>query len=373
MNHEYFEDKLNDEILSKVIRKSYLPANKILLDLINSGFRCGFSITGTLLDQFEKHPKILESFKKLAKTGSVEFLAETYHHSLASVHSEKEFKEQVRMHSDRISKISGRKPSVFRNTELIYSNDIAKMAADLGFNGILSEGPDQVLGWKTPNVVYQAVDSGISVLLKNHKLSDDIAFRFSEQSWDQYPLTADKFVSWLMSIKDADTVNLFIDYETFGEHQWKETGIFKFLTEFPAKFMAKGGKFLTPSQVISKFPPKEKIDIKQPISWADVDRDLSAWQGNDMQKKAIEQLYMIEDRVKASKDKNLIEDWRRLSTSDHFYYMCTKYFNDGDVHRYFNPYDSPYDSFIAFMNIMNDLNSRIDGSAPSMITEAIAK
>jgi alpha-amylase len=365
-SHEYFDEEMNEKICKKVAKKCYLPANKVILELIkktNGNFKCAYSITGTVLEQFEKYcPEVIESFKELVKTGHVEFLSETYHHSLSFLYSKDEFKSQVKLHSKKIKELFGFSPTVFRNTELIYNNELAKYVEDMGYKGILAEGSDQILGWQSPNYLYNPKDcSKIKLMLKNYKLSDDIAFRFSNKSWDEWPLTADKFANWIDSIdKNGEVVNLFMDYETIGEHQWKDTGIFDFFKHFPIKVLNNSkNDFLLPSEVIEKYKTKADIDIQEFISWADVERDLSAWVGNEMQNNAIKELFKLEKSILSSKDEKLVQDWRKLSTSDHFYYMCTKYFADGDVHKYFNPYDSPYDSFIAFMNILNDLIFRL--------------
>jgi len=360
--HDYFDDIKNREIMKKVAEKCYLPANKLMLELIKSfkgKFKISYSITGTAMEQFEKYaPEVLESFKALADTGCVEFLSETYYHSLSYLYSKEEFKEQVKKHKDLMKKHFNQTPKIFRNTELIFNNEIAKFVEDLGYNAILAEGADHILEWRSPNFLYTPKTCNkIKLLLKNYKLSDDIAFRFSNKEWKSWPLTVDKYVDWVnRNNGNGEVINLFMDYETFGEHQWEDTGIFDFLRHLPGKVLEHGdNSFVTPSEAIKKFEPKSELDIHSVISWADVERDLSAWLGNKMQESALQELYKIEKVVKATKDKYIIESWKRLTTSDHFYYMCTKYFNDGDVHKYFNPYDSPYESLIAFMNTLNDI------------------
>ncbi len=365
-NHEYFDEQKNKEICLKVASKCYLPANKLILDLINATegkFKAAFSITGVALEQFEKYcPEVIESFKELAKTGSVEFLSETYYHSLAFLYSKEEFKRQVLMHKKKINELFKQTPRVFRNTELIYNNELAMFIEKMGYKAILAEGADHILGWRSPNFVYQPVTCDrIRLLLKNYKLSDDIAFRFSNKGWEEWPLTADKFASWVSATNgNGEVINLFMDYETFGEHQWKDTGIFDFMRHLPFEILKnKDNSFLLPSEAAENYPVRDKLDIHSFISWADIERDLSAWLGNDMQRNAIAELYSLEKDIISTNDKKLIEDWRKLQTSDHFYYMCTKWFADGDVHKYFNPYDSPYESFIAFMNILNDIIIRL--------------
>ncbi len=364
---DYFDNRKNKDIMEKVARKCYLPANKVMLDLIKEHkgrFNISYSISGTALEQFEEYcPEVLDSFKKLVKTGSVEILGETYYHSLSYLYSKKEFDEQVRMHSDKVKKIFGVAPKVFRNTELICSNEMAKYMENKGYLGMLAEGADYIMGWKSPNFLYRSVGSKkLKLLLKNYRLSDDIAFRFSNKEWTGYPLTADKFSGWVDAANgNGEIVNLFMDYETFGEHQWEDKGIFDFLRHLPEKILKnKDNNFITPSEAIEKYPSRGEIDMHNIVSWADIERDLSAWLGNKMQQSAISEAYMLGPRVKKTRDANLIERWRKLLTSDHFYYMCTKWFSDGDVHKYFSPYESPYDAYISYMNILNDFIIRLN-------------
>ncbi len=368
-NNDYFDDEKNKQVVQKIANKCYLPTNKILLDLIkkyDGRFKVSFSITGTAIEQFELYaPEVLESFKELAYTGCVEFLSETYHHSLAFLYNKDEFIQQIDLHREKIRDLFKARPLVFRNTELIYNNELAFYAEKIGYKAVLAEGADHVLGWKSPNFVYKPKTSNIKLLLKNYRLSDDIAFRFSNKSWEGYPLTAKKYADWLSPIL-GDSVNIFIDYETFGEHQWKDTGIFDFLKQLPYELFKRNIGFNTPSDLIN-IDSKGELDIHNTISWADIERDLSAWTGNKMQNAALAELYKIRDKVLATKDKELIEKWRRLTTSDHFYYMCTKWFNDGDVHKYFNPYETPYDCFIAFMNVLEDIKLRI-GEKPTIFS-----
>lgn len=366
-NSNYFDESKNREVCLKVARKCYIPANNTILELIkkhNGKFRVSYSITGVALEQFEKYaPQVIDSFKELAATGCVEFLSETYFHSLSYLYSKEEFKEQVEMHKKKIKELFGVTPKVFRNTELIFNNELASFVEGMGYKGIIAEGADHILGWRSPNFVYTpvATKGKIRLLLKNYKLSDDVAFRFSNRGWADYPLTADKYAQWINAVNgNGEVINLFMDYETLGEHQWEDTGIFEFLRHMPDEVLKNpDNNFLTPSEVIERYEPKSEIDIHHMISWADVERDLSAWLGNQIQQNALKEIYTVEAQVKATGDKKLIDDWRKLQTSDHFYYMCTKWFNDGDVHKYFNPYDSPYESFIAFMNVLNDVIIRI--------------
>jgi alpha-amylase len=363
-NHSYFNDHKNEKILRKVAEKCYLPANKLMLDLIrqmNGKFRISYSISGVMIDQMERFaPDVLQSFKELADTGCVELLSETYNHSLASVFSKNEFMSQVGDHRKMIRDTFGEWPMVFRNTELIYSNEIAKTVEEMGFKGILAEGADKILGWRSPNYVYKPIGTKIKLLLKNYKLSDDIAFRFGEINWSEYPLTAPKFAQWVNAINGSGTVlNLFMDYETFGEHQWAEKGIFEFLRYLPDEILKHpDNNFVTPAEAMT-IDSEGEIDVPYMTSWADTERDLTAWLGNKMQQEAAGKLFELENIVMNSNNPELIRDWRRLQTSDHFYYMCTKWFADGDVHKYFNPFDSPYDAFISFMNILNDLRIRL--------------
>lgn len=369
VNHDYFdtayEDRTsNERIIHKVAEKSYIPTNTRLLQLLHKHpeFKLSLSITGTVLEQLERwSPEALKSFQELAATGRVEILAETYHHSLAFFYSKSEFEMQVRMHQEKIEQLFGQTPKVFRNTELAYNNDVAYWADNAGYKGILAEGWDKVLDWRSANFVYRpAYTDNIRLLLKNYKLSDDIAFRFGDHSWSEWPLTVDKFTHWLNETKDATNFNLFMDYETFGEHQWEESGILDFLSQLPSQWLkTSGNSFMTVSEAIDSFEPVEQIDVPQTTTWADTERDLSAWLGNDMQSSAISALYGLEDAIVGSQDLKLIDDWRRLQTSDHFYYMCTKWFNDGDIHAYFSPYETPYEAFIVYMNTYHDLLFRL--------------
>lgn len=368
-NHNYFDDKKNMETMQKVAKKCYLPTNKIILDLINKldgKFRVSYSITGIAVEQFQAYaPEVLDSFKELSKTKCVEFLDETYHHSLSFLYSKEEFKEQIKMHNKMIKKLFDFTPKIFRNTELIYNNELANFTEKMGYKAVLAEGADHILGWRSPNFIYKPkTTENMRLLLKNYRLSDDIAFRFSEKSWEGFPLTAPKFAQWVSSINgNGNVVNLFMDYETFGEHQWEDKGIFEFLRHMPYEILKHpDNDFLMLSEAVQRYEPVAELDIHNVISWADVERDLSAWLGNKMQQEAIKELYLMEAAVKNSKNSILLENWRKLQTSDHFYYMCTKWFNDGDVHKYFNPYDSPYESFIAFMNIINDIKLRLQCS-----------
>lgn len=365
-DHSYYNDYENRTIMRKVAEKCYLPANQLMLDLVNEygdNFKIAYSLSGTVIDQFELYaPDVLESFQKLFATGRVELLDETYSHSLSALRPEDVFDYQVNRHRRKVKELFGLQPKIFRNTELIYSDEIGEKVAKLGYEGMLTEGARHIMGWKSPNYLYcNAVNPKLKLLLKNFKLSDDIAFRFSNQAWEEYPLTAEKYVSWLNAIDpNEEVINLFMDYETFGEHQWKETGIFDFMRALPEKvFKYSDYQFHTPSEVVAKHNPVGVLNVPYPISWADEERDLTAWLGNELQNEAFENLYKLFERVKELDDPELWRDWLYLQTSDHFYYMCTKWFSDGDVHKYFNPYSSPYEAFINYMNILSDFRIRL--------------
>jgi len=427
-NPDYFESQRfetnNQEIFNKVAQKCYYPASRLLLQMLydNPGLKLSFSFSGVFLDQAEVYqPQLLEIFKEMVKTGRTEILAETYYHSLAFLFSKQEFELQVRKHRHRIKKIFNYTPTTFRNTELIYSNELGLELEKMGYNAVLTEGADRVLGWRNPNFLYyphlkhgkylvenfrpkgfkeslendknitttkphlryafsgKAEDLSnqiefdlaqiekdlhepkIKLFLKNYRLSDDIAFRFSQKTWNEFPLTAQKFTGWVNQINgEGEIVNLFMDYETFGEHQWQETGIFDFVKYLPHQILKHPDNyFTTPSEATKELHVKDFVDVPQYISWADTERDLSAWLSNDLQHEALSKIYDLETKVKKSGDNELIEDWRKLQTSDHFYYMCTKYWNDGDVHKYFSPYNSPYEAYIYFFNAVHDLELRL--------------
>ncbi|TKG92438.1 alpha-amylase [Puteibacter caeruleilacunae] len=370
-DHYYYDDYSNETILNKVAQHCYLPANKILLEQIKKlkgKFKVAFSVSGIALEQFELYaPEVIDSFKELAATGCVEFLSETYSHSLASLDDFELFGEQIRLHDQKIEELFGQKPKVFRNTELIYSDAIGDFIAKMGFKAMLTEGAKHVLGWKSPNFLYcNAVNPRLKVLMRNFKLSDDIAFRFSNKSWVEYPLTKEKFVTWLMQQDSNDEiVNLFMDYETFGEHQWEETGILDFLKELPKEIITESDfVFATPSEVADDFQPISAVSVPSPISWADEERDISAWLGNELQNEAFRKLYELKGKVAKCRRTELLKDWLYLQISDHFYYMCTKFFSDGEVHKYFNPYETPYDAFMNYMNVLSDFKIRLNAAVP---------
>ncbi len=370
IDHEYFKDGSNQyasnkAVLEKVADKSYRPMNAVLQHMLDTypDFKVSLSISGTILEQMQAWaPDCLESFKRLVATGRVEIVAETYYHSLAFFFSRPEFERQVTMHRDKIREVFGVETTAFRNTELAYNDQLAKWADEAGFKAIITEGWDKVLGWRSPNYVYKPHDTkNIKLLLKNYRLSDDIAFRFGNKAWEGYPLTADKFATWTNdSLGDGQVVNLFMDYETFGENVWEDTGIFAFFEEFIKQWNANEyNTFYTISEAADAFDTKDIVSMPDTVTWADTERDLTAWLGNGMQQEAMRHLYNLEDDVLRSNDANLISDWGRLTTSDHPYYMCTKYSADGDVHAYFSPYDSPYDAFLYFMNAVRDVRYRI--------------
>jgi alpha-amylase len=364
---KYFDrSKLNDgsnkSIFNKVATKSYLPTNKMLLKLMKKykNFNVNLSITGTLVEQANSYDKnVLDSFVNLTKTNQCEIIAETYYHSLASMYSNEEFKTQVNKHLKMVNKHFSQKPKVFRNTELIYSDDIAQKVSNMGFKTIITEGHEKTLGWRSPNYLYKAnTKNDLHLMLKNYKLSDDIAWRFSNKNWKEYPLTANKFLHWIDNTP-GDTINLFKDFETYGEHQWEDTNIFNFLEEFVEKACNKGYEFIKLSEAPKKLNNKGVISSPNTISWADEERDTSAWTENHMQQESIRNIYKIEDQVKKSKNKKLINVWRKMQTSDHFYYMCTKCFNDGDAHKYFSPYQTPHDAYNTYNNAYIELISQL--------------
>ena len=367
----YYDDFQNRTIMRRVSQKCYLPMNAILLDLLqkNAGkFKVAFSISGSALEQFERYcPEVIDSFRALAATGNVEFLAETYYHSLASLASYSEFEHQVTKHKAAIERLFGVTPTAFRNTELIYSNGIGEMVYDLGFKTMLTEGARHIMGWQSPNYLYSDdTQPKLKLLLRNYGLSDDIAFRFSNRGWADWPLTAEKFLGWL---KDADgeIVNLFMDYETFGEHQKADSGIMDFMRYLPEAVLGDGGfEFVTPTQAAKKHKPIAGLDVPDPISWADEERDVTAWLGNELQQEAFQKVYAMTEKLSIVGDPELWEDFGHLQESDHFYYMCTKFFSDGEVHKYFNPYDTPYEAFINYMNVISDFQIRLDEAGAAL-------
>jgi alpha-amylase len=369
--HDYFDepdlasDRNNEKIFRKVVDKSYRPMNDLLEKLIarHPEFKVSFSITGTFIEQAEHWaPDILDSFKRLVTTGNVDIVTETYYHSLAFFYSKPEFERHVAKHRRKLETLFGITSTVFRNTELAYNDDLAKWAEAQGFKGILAEGWDPVLEWRNPNHVYRPAGThNLSLLLKNYRLSDDVAFRFSNQAWERWPLEAETYAAWAdAALTDSQLINLFMDYETFGEHQWEDTGIFAFFEKFVKLWLDDPrNTFYTTAEAVTAFPPVGELSMPDTVTWADSERDLTAWLGNAMQQEALKYLYALEDDVLRTGDSQLIDDWRKLQTSDHVYYMCTKWLTDGDVHAYFSPYNSPYDAFLYFMNALRDVRYRL--------------
>ncbi len=366
----YFDDATNVDVLLRVAQKCYVPAGRTLLDMIrrtDGGFRCAFSLSGVVVEQMERYsPAALDVFRALVQSGSVELLAETYYHSLSFLYSREEWQEQVTAHRKLMQRVFGVTPTTFRNTELMYNNDVARAAREAGYRLVLAEGVDSILAGRNPLALFHppgAAETGL--LLRHRELSDDVAFRFSNRDWSEWPLTADRFAAKLReTVADGSVVNLFMDFETFGEHQWADTGILEFLAHLGPEALKVGLEFLTPAECRRSLDAHQAYDAPHMTSWADTERDLSAWLGNPMQANALHELYNIENAVKESADPSLLHDWRRLQTSDHYYYMSTKSFNDGQVHAYFNPYDSPYDAYINFMNVIDHLRARFGGPAP---------
>lgn len=363
--HDYFSGngkQDNVRIFHKVANKSYRPMNDLLAHLLqnNPGFKLSLSFSGLFLEQAKEFaPDVLADFQRLVDTGRVDILASPYHHSLAFFYSRDEFDRQIKLHTAKIEELFQVKPRVLANTELAYNDELAIWAQEHGYLGVLAEGWDTVLGWRSPNYVYRAAGTeNVGLLLKNYRLSDDIAFRFSDRRWKDWPLTTEKYLSWLND-SYGQLINLFMDYETFGEHQWRDSGIFNFFAEFVQSWINEGGKFNTVSESLRKNQPTSELSMPRTVTWADSERDLSAWNGNDLQKQALKLLYDLEPRVLATGNAQLINDWRRLQASDQLYYMCTKWAADGDVHAYFSPYDSPYDAFLSYMNALRDIKWRI--------------
>jgi glycosyl hydrolase, family 57 len=367
--HNYFDNYANRSELEDLAENCYLPANALLLDLIKKyegKFKVAFSISGSAIDQLEMHtPEVIRSFQELAQTGQVEFLAETYSHSLASLSEDTdEFELQVKRHSAAIKELFGKKPVTFRNTSLIYSDKIGKRVADLGFKTMLTDGAKHVLGWKSPNFVYKnALDENLNLLLKNSKLSDDIAIRFSDKNWSEYPLTSEKYVDWVLhSLQDTEVLNLFMNYEVIGHYNRAESGIFDFLRYFIQQIAENPNyQFLLPKEVTKKHTAKDILPVPYPISWTDEERDITSWLGNELQKEAFTELFKIQPLVKKKKNAELNEDYSRLQASEHFYFMRTKLFSGADYHKYILPYESPYEAFINYMNVLSDFIERVKG------------
>ncbi len=370
-NHYYYDDYANETIMKKVAEKSYLPTNELLLKLAKKAegkFKVSFSITGVALDQFEIYaPEVIKSFQKLAATGCVEFLSETYSHSLTSLKDPSIFEQQVKLHDQRIFELFGQRPKIFRNTEMIYSDKIGEQIYRMGYIGVLTEGARHILGWKSPNFVYvNALNPRLKVLMRNYKLSDDISFRFSNTNWSEFPLTSEKFMGWLTKLDPKEEViNLFLSYESFGVRQTKESGIFDFLGHWIESVVKSCSfKFAIPSEIVTELQPISAVSVPQPISWADEERDMTAWLGNEMQKEAFEKLYSLSSRMELCDNNDLKKDWNYLQSGDHFYYMSTRFFSNGEVNSYYNPFESPFDAFINFMNILSDFKIRLNSYTP---------
>ncbi len=376
----YYDDFANRTILKRVAQRCYLPMNDLLLKLIKKykgKFKVAFSISGSVLEQFERYsPEVIDSFRELANTGSVEFLCETYYHSLASLASPNEFKHQVLKHKEAINHYFGITPTAFRNTELIYSNSIGEQVYDMGFKTLLTEGAKHIMGWKSPDYVYHAeTRPKLKLLLRNYKFSDDIAFRFSNKSWNEWPLTCEKYLNWLKAsaAEGGDVINLFMDYETFGEHQKASSGIFDFMKYLPELIIKDGTfEFATPSECSEKYEAVADLDVPEPISWADEERDTTAWLGNELQQEAFNKIYGLIEKLSLVNDSQLWNDFGHLQESDHLYYMCTKFFSDGEVHKYFNPYDTPYEAFINYMNVLSDFTLRVNDEISILDTKFAA-
>lgn len=370
-NHYYYDDFQNRSIVKRVATRCYLPANKIMLELIErhgKQFKVSFSISGNAIDQFEMYaPEVIESFKALARTGCVEFLAETYSHNLSSLRSQEEFTRQVELHQNKMEELFGVRPKAFRNAELIYSDAIGAIVAGMGFDVMLTEGAKHILGWKSPNLMYcNSVNPKLKVLMRNFQLSDDIALRFSNKGWSEWPLTADKFAGWVNALDPKhEVLNLFMDYETFGEHQGADTGILDFLRALPTIILKKTKyRFHTPTELAKKLQPVSSVQVPYAMSWADAERDLTSWMGNDLQNDAFDSLYSIEQKVRHCSDPELLRDWNYLQTSDHFFYMSTKWFSDGEIRKTLNPYPTPYEAYINYMNAISDFILRVEKACP---------
>ncbi|HEU5042398.1 MAG TPA: glycoside hydrolase family 57 protein [Gemmatimonadales bacterium] len=354
----YFDPESNRAILRRVAEKCYLPANRVLREAVERSegrFRFALSLSGVLLDQLAADaPDVLESFQRLVATGGVELLGETSHHSLAALRDPEEFRAQVSLHRQAVGRHFGQTPTVFRNTELLYDDAIAAQVGRLGFQGMLLEGTDRLLSWRSPNYVYAAAAAPtLRLLPRNFRLSDDVGFRFSNRSWDAWPLTADRWAEWVARSAES-SVHVYLDYETFGEHHWADTGIFDFLRHLPDALARRGVASVHPSTLAARMP-WGTLSAPVTTSWADAERDTSAWLGNRIQRAAADRHFRLGARVRETGDPTSLETWRRLGTSDHFYYMATKHLSDGEVHQYFSPFDSPYDAFIAYMNALTDL------------------
>jgi len=366
-DHQYYDEYQNRQIIRRAAEKCYLPANKMLLDLIKEfgpAFKVSFCISGTAMDQFRQSaPEVLHSFRRLADTGSVEFLAETYAHSFAALRDKEEFSRQINLHVKAIQEHFGKTPVTFKNPELLYSDTIGEMVYEQGFSVMVTEGAKFIMGWKSPNYMYcNNINPKLKLLLRNNRLSDDIAFRFSRRNWSEWPLTTEKFTGWLNKIDPKEeVVNIFMDYEAIGERQGNESGIFEFFYSLPKAVLKHTNfTFSIPSEIAKKLQPVSAIRVESPISWADEERDLTSWLGNELQDEAFTKLYSVSEKIRKCSDPAILRDWLYLQTCDHFYFMSTKWFSDGAIHPYFNPYPSPYEAFINYMNVLSDFTIRLE-------------
>ncbi|VVB69883.1 Glycosyl hydrolase family 57 [uncultured archaeon] len=362
-SNNFFDEEMNKHYFEKATRQCYLKANKILLDNLNSQpeFKFNLSITGTFIEQCYKYnSEVLDSFKKLTDTGQVEILGETYYHSLASLFKEDtEFQEQVKEHSEKINEVFGQHPTTFRNTEALYNNEIAARAKKLGFKNIITEGVERILGYKSPNYLYES-PSKMKLLMRNYPLSDDVGYRFSQKSWSEFPLTTEKYTGWIKN-SPGDVANIFMDYETFGEHHWEDTGILNFLKYLPNALKNEKIETLKIQETCNKIPVRDEISVPQTISWADMERDESAWLGNRMQKRIFKELEDLAIPIKKVNRPELLKDYRKLQTSDHLHYLCTKSLDDQDVHNYFSPYkgQNAYENFVEYSVLMDQFKEKV--------------
>ena len=367
----YYDDFANETFMRRVADQTYLPANKIILEQIKKHegkFKVTFSLSGTAIDQFKLYaPDVIDSFAELAATGCVEFLSETYSNSLVSMADGDLFQSQVKAHDDLIEELFGQRPKVFKNSELIYSDEIGDLVHRMGFEAMITEGAKHILGWKSPNYLYcNALNPRLKVLMRNFRFSDDLSFKFSNKGWNEFPLTSEKYAGWMASLpKEEEVVSIFINYETFGQLQHKNSGIFSFLENLPEAILKTGVlQFSTPTEIINNLQPVSAIHVPFPMSWADEERDLSAWLGNELQKEAFNKLYQLKDQMRKCTDATMLKDWDYLQTNDHLYFMCTKFFSDGEVLKHFNPYGTPYEAFINYMNVLSDFKIRLNAIVP---------
>lgn len=372
-DHYYYDDFANDEIVTRVAQLSYIPMCETLLKMINDNnkeFKCSICISGTAIEQLQLYvPECIDLLKKLADTGCVEFTSGTYSHSLAAMEDTEEFIHEVKEHDDLIKRLFGIRPKVFANTELIYDDEIASVVASMGFKTILTEGAKHILGWKSPNYVYSPVSApNMKLLFTNRKLEEDITRNFNNTTWDEYPLTADKYVDWIASLPEGEQIiNLYMSMDTFGSFHTQETGIFDFMKALPRFGKEKGVKFTIPSEAVAKLKPVDIISVPSPISDIDEARDVSAWKGNELQNEALNKLYGVAERVNLCQDRRLKQDWKYLQSSDHFFYMSTKNLADGASHAAFSPYDSPFSAFTNYMNVLADFLVRVEEQYPDNI------